>query len=61
MFGIADGIATGTLASGGNMQPQYFVFSLDAAWQNKGWSDSDMKAFIAAGHPVNTARPSSYH
>ena len=61
MFGIADGTAPGTLASGGNMQPQYFSFSLNAGWQNKGWTDSDMKAFIAAGHPVNTVRPSSYH
>ena len=61
MFGTADGVAPGTVASGGNMQPQYFIFSLDAAWQNKGWSDADMKAFIAAQHPVNTTRPASYH
>jgi hypothetical protein len=61
MFGVADSVAPGTVASGGDMQPQYFIFSLDAAWQNKGWSDADMKAFIAAQHPVNTTRPSSYH
>jgi len=61
MFGVADSVAPGTVASGGNMQPQYFIFSLDAGWQNKGWSDADMKAFIAAQHPVNTTRPSSYH
>ena len=61
MFGIADSISPGTVASGGNMQPQYFIFSLNAAWQDKGWADSDIKEFIAAGHPVNATRPSSYH
>jgi hypothetical protein len=61
MFGIADDIAPGTLASGGNMQPQYFIFSLNAAWQKAGWSDSEMRAFIAAGHSVNTTRPSTYN
>lgn len=61
MFGTADSIAPGTVASGGNMQPQYFIFSMHAGWQDKGWRDSDIKEFIAAGHPVNTVRPSSYH
>jgi hypothetical protein len=61
MFGITDSVAPGTIASGGNMQPQYFIFSLNAAWQNKGWRDSDIKTFIAEGHPVNTTRPSTYH
>jgi len=61
MMGNSDDIAPGTLASGGDMRPQYFIFSLNASWQNKGWTDSEMQSFIAAGHPVNTTRPSTYH
>jgi len=58
MFGITSGVAQGAVSFGGDMQPQYFVFSL-GFYQPNSWTQSDEATFIAGGHAVNTAAPSS--
>jgi len=53
---------TGTIASGGSLHPNYFVWSLDAGYTGPdAFTNSGILAFIASVNGVtNTTRPSTY-
>lgn len=58
MFGVTAGVAQGAVSYGGDMQPQYFIFSL-GFFQPNSWTQADVTSFISGAHPVNTTAPAS--
>jgi hypothetical protein len=57
MFGVTTATAQGGVSFGGDMKPQYFVFSL-GFFQPNSWTAAQVTSFIEAGHPVETTAPS---
>jgi len=53
---------TGSLASGGSLKPNYFVWSFDAGYMGPdAFTNSGILAFVASVNGVtNTTRPSTY-